>query len=165
MTVRTERLAKIRAVGRAGWVKSDVEFLLEELAARDLVIEALLKLPTVRKAEVVGESPRKVIDAVERIFGLDRGSLVGRDRHASCSRPRHIAILLCRERLRLSFPEIGREFGNRDHTSAMSAYKRAKLILANDVWLAEKTKRIEAELDRASKPSDPPPAETFAETG
>ena len=30
-------------------------------------------------------------------------------------------MYLCRQRLKCSFPELGRAFGNRDHTTVMSA--------------------------------------------
>ena len=35
--------------------------------------------------------------------------------------PRHIAMFLCRELLKLSFPEIGRLFGGKDHSTVIYA--------------------------------------------
>jgi chromosomal replication initiator protein len=33
-------------------------------------------------------------------------------------------MYLCKQRLKASFPEIGRAFGNRDHTTVMSAVRK-----------------------------------------
>lgn len=46
------------------------------------------------------------------------------DRHQSVALGRHVAMWLCRELLGLSYPEIGRYFGGRDHTTVMAAVKR-----------------------------------------
>jgi chromosomal replication initiator protein len=35
---------------------------------------------------------------------------------------------LCRERLKCSLPELGRAFGNRDHTTVMSAVRKVKAL-------------------------------------
>jgi chromosomal replication initiation ATPase DnaA len=37
---------------------------------------------------------------------------------------RHVAMYLCKQRLKCSFPELGRAFGNRDHTTVMSAVRK-----------------------------------------
>lgn len=38
--------------------------------------------------------------------------------------PRHVAMYLCRKFTTRSFPFIGRHFGGRDHTTALSAFRR-----------------------------------------
>ena len=37
-------------------------------------------------------------------------------------------MYLCRQRLKCSFPELGRAFGNRDHTTVMSAVRRVEAL-------------------------------------
>jgi hypothetical protein len=35
-------------------------------------------------------------------------------------------MYLCKQRLKCSFPELGRAFGNRDHTTVMSAVRKVE---------------------------------------
>jgi hypothetical protein len=41
---------------------------------------------------------------------------------------RHVTAWLARERLMLSYPELGREFGDRDHRTMMPAIKKVALL-------------------------------------
>ena len=50
--------------------------------------------------------------------------MVSKDKHRSIVEARQIAMWIARKRLGLSFPELGREFGNRDHTTVMAAVQR-----------------------------------------
>ena len=42
---------------------------------------------------------------------------------------RQIAMYLCRELTDLSLPKIGQEFGGRDHTTVMHAYRKVKDLM------------------------------------
>ena len=46
------------------------------------------------------------------------------DRHKTVAFARHVAMYLCKQRLKCSFPERGRAFGGRDHTTVMSAVRK-----------------------------------------
>lgn len=70
------------------------------------------------------KSHQPIIDFVCAHYGVTPDELMARDRHKSVVEARQIAIWLCRRRLRMSFPELGRAFGNRDHTTCMSACHR-----------------------------------------
>lgn len=72
---------------------------------------------------------------IAKHFGLSRRNLLARDRHKTSARARQLAILICRDSLGMSYPELGRAFGNRDHTTAMSAVRKARRELSRDgVW-------------------------------
>jgi chromosomal replication initiator protein len=44
-------------------------------------------------------------------------------------------MLICRDALELSYPEIGKAFGNRDHTTAMSGVAKARSKLEREtIW-------------------------------
>ncbi len=62
--------------------------------------------------------------AVCHHFHLRSSDLVSKDRHKSVAFARHVAMYLCKQRLKCSFPELGRAFGNRDHTTVMSAVRK-----------------------------------------
>lgn len=72
------------------------------------------------------------VEDVQRVvchhFKLKSGDLLSKDRHKSIAFARHVAMYLCRERLKCSLPELGRAFGNRDHTTVMSAVRKVKAL-------------------------------------
>jgi len=79
-----------------------------------------------------------VTDIVHEVlphFGLEAEGIdaaLSRDRHWSHAAARHVAMWLVRQKTTLSFPEIGREFGNRDHTTVMSGIRRVERALRED---------------------------------
>ena len=56
-------------------------------------------------------------------------------KHKVVAMPRQVAMFLMREMTRCSFPDIGKQFGGRDHTTAMYAVKKIEKKLADDVSL------------------------------
>ena len=63
-------------------------------------------------------------ETVAKYFNVDKDDLSGDKRSNDITFPRQIAMYLCREIANLSFPKIGDEFGNRDHSTVMHAYKK-----------------------------------------
>jgi chromosomal replication initiator protein len=57
-----------------------------------------------------------------------------------------IAMYLCREALGASYPEIGRAFGGRDHSTAVHACKRTAAWLETEDPLAEDIRRLRRSL-------------------
>jgi chromosomal replication initiator protein len=49
-------------------------------------------------------------------------------------------------RLKCSFPELGRAFGNRDHTTVMSAVRKVEQLRASDPELRAHLEAIERKL-------------------
>jgi len=76
------------------------------------------------------------IDDVQRavcsLFGIHLSDLRGPSRRQSVTLPRHIAMFLARDALRLPLPTIGERFGNRDHTTVLSACRRVADLLERD---------------------------------
>ncbi len=58
-------------------------------------------------------------------------------RAIAVARPRQIAMYLAKQLTTRSLPEIGRKFGNRDHTTVMHAVKRIEQLQGQDNDLAE----------------------------
>lgn len=69
---------------------------------------------------------RRIIQATEKLAELPEGILRGMNRSREYVRPRHIAMLACREIAKASFPQIGKAFCGRHHTSVMHACRVAK---------------------------------------
>jgi chromosomal replication initiator protein len=68
------------------------------------------------------------VDDVQRLvchhFHIRSTDLTSKDRHKTVAFARHVAMYLCKQRLKCSFPELGRAFGGRDHTTVMSAVRK-----------------------------------------
>ena len=63
-------------------------------------------------------------ETVAKYFNVNKDDLAGDKRSNDITFPRQIAMYLCREIANLSFPKIGDEFGKRDHSTVMHAYKK-----------------------------------------
>ena len=88
----------------------------------------------------------RILDEVCNHFHLKPADLVSHARHRSVARARHIAMFLCRQRLKCSFPEIGRAFANRDHTTVMSAVRKVEALRGEDAELRAHIDAIERRL-------------------
>ena len=58
-------------------------------------------------------------------------------RARAVARPRQVAMWLAKQLTQRSLPEIGRKFGNRDHTTVMHAVSRIAELMARDAAFAE----------------------------
>lgn len=76
--------------------------------------------PTHRKPYTVDT----ILSLIAEHFGLNVADLIGKKRTREMVYPRHITMYLLREELNLSFPEIGRELGGKDHTTIMHGYNK-----------------------------------------
>ena len=65
-------------------------------------------------------------ETVGKYFSIDPSDLSGNKRSAEIAYPRQIAMYLCREVANMSFPKIGSDFGDRDHSTVMHAYNKIK---------------------------------------
>ncbi len=85
----------------------------------------------------------KIARIVGEHYGVTLAEFRSSERCRRVCRPRQIAMYFCRENItalgkRNSFPEIGRFFGGRDHTTAMAAVKRINILIADDPRFAAK---------------------------
>ena len=84
--------------------------------------------------------------AVCHHFHLRSTDLTSKDRHKSVAFARHVAMYLCKQRLKCSFPELGRAFGNRDHTTVMSAVRKVDSLRQSDAEVRAHLDAIERKL-------------------
>jgi chromosomal replication initiation ATPase DnaA len=63
-------------------------------------------------------------EAVAKVFHVTVADLDSHVRTKQLIIARHIAMWLCRNNTSASYPEIGRAFGNRDHTTVISAVQK-----------------------------------------
>ena len=65
-------------------------------------------------------------ETVAKYFSINKDELAGEKRSNDIAFPRQIAMYLCREIANMSFPQIGTDFGGRDHSTVMHAYNKIK---------------------------------------
>ncbi len=77
-----------------------------------------------------------ILDATATEFGVGADSLLARDRRPTVAHARKVAMYLARELTDQSFPEIGRGFGGRDHSTVLHAVRSISAELTRDPELA-----------------------------
>jgi chromosomal replication initiator protein len=97
---------------------------------------------TVIRDLVQGIEPRRVkiediLRIVSRHYGVSKGDLLSQRRHRSVVWPRQIGMYLSKQMTQRSLPEIGRRFGNRDHTTVLHAIRKIENILKDDTRLRD----------------------------
>ena len=63
-------------------------------------------------------------ETVAKYFSIEKDDLSGNKRSNDIAFPRQIAMYLCREVANMSYPQIGIDFGGRDHSTVMHACKK-----------------------------------------
>lgn len=144
------------AVLLAQCIKSNVRELegaLIRLAAKSSLVGCIIDDEFAQRELLNVGSRRPNPTSVEDIqravcghFRLTNADLLSKDRHRSVAFARQVAMYLCRQRLKCSFPELGRAFGNRDHTTVMSAVRRMEALRSTDPQVAAHLEAIERRL-------------------
>ncbi|MDH5259766.1 MAG: chromosomal replication initiator protein DnaA, partial [Gammaproteobacteria bacterium] len=96
--------------------------------------ETLKDLLALQAKLVTIENIQKV---VSEYFKLRRNDLLSKTRSRSIARPRQIAMALAKELTSHSLPEIGAEFGGRDHTTVLHACKKVAELRSQDNKIEE----------------------------
>ena len=91
-------------------------------------------------------SAAQIIETVASFYGTRVHDLKGARRHKQLVRPRHVAMWLVRKHTELSFPAIGREFGNRDNATVQHACKKIRNLLQRDADLRNAVETLERSL-------------------
>ena len=112
----------------------ELEGTLIRLAAKSSLTNRPVDLAFAQRETSATSSARASTISVEDIqravchhFHLRSTDLTSKDRHKSVAFARHVAMYLCKQRLKCSFPELGRAFGGRDHTTVTVSYTHLTL--------------------------------------
>ncbi len=84
--------------------------------------------------------------AVATHFSIKVSDLVSKRRTKNLSFPRHIAMYLCRKHTSTSYPEIGNQFGGRDHSSVIHGANVISLKVATDDQIRVLVESVERQL-------------------
>lgn len=78
-------------------------------------------------------TPELIIQVVAEHFNLTPEDIISQKRNAEISKPRQIAMYLCRTMTDTPLEQIGRYFGNRDHTTILHGYKKVSKEVTNSI--------------------------------
>jgi chromosomal replication initiator protein len=113
-------VAHANLFGRAITLESTQEVLHDILRAQD-------------RRVTIEEIQKKVAE----YFKIRLTDMSSARRARQVARPRQVAMYLAKQITQRSLPEIGRRFGNRDHTTVMHACSRVSELIGRDSALAE----------------------------
>ena len=100
----------------------------------DLAKEVLKNMLDVSATPPSVASIQKVVADYFQIRPMD---LTSSRRPKRFAEPRQIAMYLCRKHTRNSYPELGDQFGGKDHTTVIHAVKKITTRLPNDPLLQQ----------------------------
>ncbi|MCA2378501.1 chromosomal replication initiator protein DnaA [Agrobacterium genomosp. 3 str. RTP8] len=93
-----------------------------------------------------GETKRVRIEDIQRIvarhYNVSRQELVSNRRTRVIVKPRQIAMYLAKMLTPRSFPEIGRRFGGRDHTTVLHAVRKIEELISGDTKLGHEVELL-----------------------
>jgi chromosomal replication initiator protein len=112
--------ALIRVTAFASINHQEVDLTLAEIVLKDLIPEG--GEPEVTAGLIIAQTAS--------YFGYSIEELCSPSRTRALVTARQIAMYLCRELTQLSLPQIGKQFGGRDHTTVMNADRRIRKDLA-----------------------------------
>ncbi|MEI8345482.1 MAG: chromosomal replication initiator protein DnaA [Candidatus Omnitrophota bacterium] len=113
--------ALIRVVAYSKLVGREVDESVAYEVLKDLIVENQGKI-------TVDQIQRRVA----AYFDIRPSDMVAKRRSRSVALPRHVAMYLARELTSLSFPELGEQFGGRDHTTVLHACEKIKKDIKRD---------------------------------
>ena len=102
---------------------------------------------------VLGIEPKRIkvediLRIVSRHFAVSKADILSDRRHRSVVRPRQIGMYLAKQLTSRSLPEIGRRFGNRDHTTVLHAIRKIDKEIGDNPHLKEEIEELKRQLNR-----------------
>lgn len=129
--------ALIRVVAYSRLVGKEVDEVVAQDVLKDLIVETQKKI-------TVDLIQRKVAE----YFEVRLSDMTAKRRSRNVVYPRHVAMFLSREMTGLSFPEIGEQFGGRDHTTVLHAYGKIKKDIKKDLKSKSLVDKLVGEIKR-----------------
>ena len=130
--------ALIRVVAHSRLVSQVVDDSVASEVLKDLIVENQRKI-------TVDHIQKKVAE----YFEIRPSDMTARRRLKTVVYPRHIAMYLSRELMGLSFPELGEQFGGRDHTTILHACGKIKKDIKRDYKVKSLVDKLLLEIQKA----------------
>lgn len=128
----------------------ELEGALNRLAAHAKFIDAELtvefaqeQLKDLFRANIKLLSVEDIQHKVAEYYNIKMMELLGTRRSRAVARPRQLAMYFAKQLTTKSYPEIGRSFGGKDHTTVMHAVRTIENLMTRDAQLAEDIRLLE----------------------
>ena len=96
----------------------------------DDIIDNTIESILVKTTNVV--TSKLIMQVVCKFFNIKVDDLLSVNRSKNVAYPRQIAMYLCRNVINMTFPQIGKDFGGKDHTTVLHAYNKIEAEYLND---------------------------------
>ena len=120
--------------------------LVRTLPTIDLATQALEDLAN-KSPKIVSVTPGQLIEAVAISFQLTPADLKSRKRDRATALARQVAMYLVREKTNCSLDQIGKELGDRDHSTVIHACEKISSGLETNINLKRKLADIRQSLN------------------
>lgn len=109
---------------------------------KELKIEQLKEILNKNSKNKKLLTANQIIKKIAHFYNINEKSFFEKTRKKEIVRPRQIAMYILREDYSNSYPDIGRRFGGKDHTTAMHSYEKVMKELKINPNLNEEIKLI-----------------------
>ncbi len=92
-------------------------------------------------------SPDTILKTVSDHFGVKPADMKSNRKHKVVALPRQVAMYLMRQLTKASYPDIGKRFGGRDHSTVMYAVKMIEKKIKDDVSLKNSVEALRKNLE------------------
>lgn len=114
--------------------------------SRELAKDAIRNIASEEEPGVISiEQIQKVVAAN---YQLTVDQLVSKSNSRQVAFPRQIAMYLCKKLTKHSYPEIGRAFGGKHHTTVIHSCEKIKALAANDATFQKRLLNLSAGLQK-----------------
>ncbi len=97
-----------------------------------------------------GPERRITVDEIQKTvadhFNLKQADLLSERRTRAIARPRQIAMYLCKQHTTRSYPDIGRRFGGRDHTTVLHGVRKIEELMPKEEQIARDVEALTRKL-------------------
>ena len=127
-----------RVLFYATMMNKEITLDLTKEALKDVIPE----IKSMKNTEII-----EIQKAVCEYYNISLNNLLSKSRKAEYVLPRQIAMYLVREIKNESYPKIGQEFGNRDHSTVMHSIQKIENLRIIDNQVDEVIKTLMNRLD------------------
>lgn len=132
----------------------------EDDAARHPSLDDLERLARTGPVQACHAGHEQILAEAARCCDAAPADITGTGRHARLVMARQAAMYVCRRHLGLSYPELGRAFGGRDHSTVIHAVKKIGKMLESNKDVQHLVARLE-KCAHQEQPDSSPTDEVF----
>jgi chromosomal replication initiator protein len=121
----------LRVIAYGSFTRREINLELAQEVLKDFTVDKNrhFTIPNIQKT-------------VAQFFQLKVADLKSKKRSRDISVPRQIAMYICREFTQASLPEIGRQFGGKDHTTVIFSYRKISSMVNENKEMGKRAQEI-----------------------